>query len=177
MKRKPLYGAVTLLLCSLTGPLLAQSQEQIDRFNEERRAYFTKELELTDAECKAFFPLYEDFQNRKMKLVEDERNTWSYAYNNAENLSEEEIQETLKKVYALKEQQLQLEKEYYQEKFLKALPAKKVLSLGKVEFDFRRYLLHKLRDERNKSGSQGGRSSKRSESPEPVPMIPGPYPF
>jgi hypothetical protein len=177
MKLKPLYGAVTLLLCSLTGGLFAQSQEQIDKFNEERRAYFTKELELTDSECKAFFPLYEDFQNRKMKLVEDERNTWSYAYNNAENLSEEEIQETLVKAYSLKEQQLQLEKEYYQEKFLKALPAKKVLSLGKVEFDFRRYLLHKLRDERKESGSQGGRAPRRSESPEPVPMIPGPYPF
>jgi len=177
MKRNILNGAVTLLLCSLTGPLFAQSQEQIDRFNEERRTYFTKELELTDAECKAFFPLYEDFQNRKMKLVEDERNTWSYAYNNAENLSEEEIQETLKKAYSLKEQQLQLEKEYYQEKFLKALPAKKVLSLGKVEFDFRRYLLHKLRDERNDSSSQGGRSNRRSETPETIRMIPGPYPF
>ncbi len=165
------------MLCSLTGTLFAQSQEQIEKFNQERRTYFTKELELTDAECKAFFPLYEDFQNRKMKLVEDERNTWSYAYNNADNLSEEEIQETLEKAYSLKLQQVQLEKEYYQEKFLKALPAKKVLSLGKVEFDFRRYLLHKLREERNEPGNQGGRSNRRSDNQESVPMIPGPYPF
>jgi hypothetical protein len=177
MKHLNVFGAVTFLLFSLSGTLFAQSQEQIDKFNQERRAYFTKELALSDSESKAFFPLYEDFQNRKMKLVEDERNTWMYAYNNAENLSEEEIQETLEKAYSLKEQQLKLEKQYYQEKFLKALPAKKVLSLGKVEFDFRRYLLHQLREDREDNNSQGGRSSRRSESPGSVPMIPLPYPY
>lgn len=176
MKRGFLFVTVMLFLGSLTGGLFAQSQEQIDRFNEERRNYFTEQLELTDAESKSFFPLYEDFQNRKMKLVEDERNTWSYAHNNADNLSEDEILETLEKAYALKESQLQLEKEYYEGKFLKALPAKKVLSLGKVEYDFRRYLLHKLREEGDRE-SQGGRNTRRSNEQIPGPMYPYPSPF
>jgi hypothetical protein len=182
MKRKILYFlSAGIFFCAASGTLSAQSQEQIDKFNEERKAYFTEKLELTDSEGKAFWPLYEDFQNRKMKLVEDERNTWSYAHKNAENLSDKEILETLGKAYTLKEQQLELEREYYEGKFLKALPAKKVLQLGKVEWDFRRYLLRKLREEGDgRRGQRGGQGS-GSGAQEPIgeaarpPMYPAPY--
>ena len=76
MKTRVLYFITTLMFLSITsGTLFAQSQEQIDKFNEERKIYFTEKLELTESESKAFWPLFEDFQNRKMKLVEDERNT------------------------------------------------------------------------------------------------------
>jgi len=165
-----LTALAVLFVTSAT--LLAQSQEQIDKFNEERKIYFTKELELTDAESKAFWPLYEDFQNRKMKLVEDERNTWLYAHKNADNLTDKEILETLEKAYTLKDKQLQLEREYYQEKFLEALPAKKVLKLGKVEWDFRRYLIRKLRENGQGRRGQGGGSGNKSEEAEPLPMSP-----
>jgi len=175
MKNKVIYilSAVAFLITT-SGTLVAQSQEQIEKFKEERKVYFTEELELTDMESKAFWPLYDDFHNRKMKLVEDERNTWMYAHKNADNLSEKEILETLEKGYSLKEKQLELEREYYQEKFLEALPAKKVLKLGKVEWDFRRHLLRKLREEGQSRRGQGGGSGKRSEAAETLPMGPSP---
>jgi len=156
-----------MFLLPASGSLFAQSQEQIDKFNEERKTYFTEELELTDAESKAFWPLYEDFQNRKMKLVEDEMNSFKYANKNIDNLTESEIKTTLEKIYRLKEEQLQLEKEYYQVKFYKALPAKKVLKLGKVEWDFRRHLLHKLREEGASQRGAGGRSGSGPGAMEP----------
>lgn len=163
-----------LLAFAPTGKLLAQSQEQIDKFNEERKVYFTEELELTDSESKAFWPLYDDFHNRKMKLIEDERNTWMYAHKNADNLTEKEILETLEKGYTLKEKQLELEREYYQGKFLEALPANKVLKLGKVEWDFRRTLIRKLRGNedghRGQGKGQGNGSGKGSDGMEPLPM-------
>ena len=182
MKIRLLYFLAPLgFLLSASGSLMAQSQEQIDKFNEERKVYFTEKLELTDMESKAFWPLYEDFQNRKMKLVEDERNTWSYAQKNANNLSEKEILETLEKVYTLKEKQLALEMEYYQSKFLKALPAKKVMQLGKVEWDFRRHLLQKLRGEDDNRRGQGGGSGNRPQDLDPASHGPspayGPYPM
>ncbi len=46
-----------------------------------------------------------------MKLVEDERNTWTYAHKNASNFSDQEILETLEKGYNLKEKQLELERD------------------------------------------------------------------
>jgi hypothetical protein len=177
MKSRISILSAAIFLLATSGTLIAQSQEQIEKFNEERKVYFTEKLELTTAEANAFWPLYEDFQNRKMKLVEDERNTWLYAHKNAENLSDKEILETLEKAYTLKDQQLELEREYYQDKFLKALPAKKVLKLGKVEWDFRRYLLRKLREEGKDNGGQGGRSGKQGSGPESHPMSPDPHFF
>lgn len=168
MKSKILFFlSVALLICATSGSLKAQSQEQIDKFNEERKAYFTEKLEFTEQESKAFWPLYNDFQNRKMKLVEDERNTWTYAHKNAENLSDKEILETLEKAYTLKDKQLELEREYYQGKFLEALPTKKVLKLGKVEWDFRRHLLRELRKDRDSGRGKGGNSGKSSGGEEP----------
>ena len=176
MKPKLIFFLSALMfLFTTSGALLAQSQEQIDKFNEERKVYFTEQLELTDQESKAFWPLYDDFHNRKMKLVEDERNTWMYAHKNADNLSDKEILETLEKGFNLKEKQNDLEREYYQEKFLKALPAKKVLKLGKVEWDFRRYLIRKLREQGDGHRGQGGGSGKRTEGAEPFPMAPLPF--
>ena len=79
----------------------AQTEEQIEKFNEEREVYFNEKLELTESEKKAFWPLYNDFNNRKMKLMEEERNTFRYAHKNAENLSDEEIKEILARILKL----------------------------------------------------------------------------
>ena len=173
MYKRILYSiSAVLFMVSFNGmgTLMAQTQEQIDQFKKERKAYFSEKLELTDAESKAFWPLYEDFANRKMKLVEDERSTYGYAHKNADNLSDKEIKETLAKAFKLKEEQLALEKNFYQNKFMTALPAKKVMKLGKVEWDFRRHLMRKLREkgdgkQGNRSGgSSGGSSSSGSSS-------------
>lgn len=175
------FSAAVMFLFTTSGFLFAQTQEQIDKFNAERKSYFTEKLELTDAESKAFWPLYDDFQNRKMKLVEDERNTYQYAYKNADHLTEMEILENLEKVYTLKDKQIELESEYYQDKFLKALPAKKVLMLGKVEWDFRRYLLQQLRDREGSHRGQGGGTGNSPEISEhswqePAPLyMPAPF--
>lgn len=175
MYRKIIYTlSAVLFLVSFSGmgTLMAQTQEQIDQFNEERRAYFTDKLELTEAEGKAFWPLYEDFANRKMKLVEDERSTYAYAHKNADNLSDKEIRETLAKAFRLKEEQLALEKDFYQNKFMTVLPAKKVMKLGKVEWDFRRHLMRKLRekgDGKRGGGNGGGSSNSGSSSIGPLP--------
>jgi hypothetical protein len=177
--KKILSHAAFLLFVAGLLPLTAQSEEQIKKFKKERVAFFTERLELTETESAAFWPLYEDFSNRKMKLVEDERNTIKYAHENADNLSDKEIMETLAKVSRLKEQTLELEVEYYQDKFLKAIPPRKVLKLGKVEWDFRRHLYRELRGQKDgqgrggRGGGQGnGHSSSEGSQPGPSPILP-----
>jgi len=172
--RKPTKLIAVFFLATVfgLGSLMAQTQEQIDQFNQERKAYFTEKLELTDAESRAFWPLYEDFANRKMKLVEDERNAYAYAHKNADHLSDKEVRETLATTFRLKEEQLALEKDFYQNKFMTVLPAQKVMKLGKVEWDFRRYLMKKLREQRNdRDGrSSSNRSGGSKGGPEPAGM-------
>lgn len=152
-------------------PLVAQTDEQIERFNKEREVYYNENLQLTDSEIKAFWPLYNDFNNRKMKLMEDERSTFVYAQKNANNLSDKEITESLDKIRKLKEDQLRLETEYYQIKFPKVLPPKKVLNLYKVEWDFRRHLLRKLR-EQGREGRTEDAGAGGGNGPHPLPHEP-----
>ena len=60
---------LALLLWSVAAN--AQSKEQIKKFNKEREAYFNEELELSGSEKKAFWPVYNDFTKRKMKVMEE----------------------------------------------------------------------------------------------------------
>jgi hypothetical protein len=152
-------AAFALFIC-WTADALAQTEEQIKRFNQERNTYFTEKLELTTAEAEAFWPLYNDFFNRKMKIMEDEKNTFRYSNENADNLSDKEITETLDKISRLRSDLCQLEQEYYHEKFQQALPPKKVLKLYKVEWDFRHYLIDKIRDQ-----GQGGPGDRNRDDP------------
>ena len=167
--------AVAILgLSFLTGAAIAQTEEQIERFNKEREAYFNDKLELTDAESKAFWPLYNDFYNRKMKLIEDERNAFKYSQKNADNLSDQEILEILEKIQRLKTDQAKLEQEYYHKKFPEVLPPKKVLKLYRVEWDFRSYLINKIRGNGEGQGGHGGGGNPRGgmENMEHIPLPP-----
>lgn len=164
-----LTGILSLALLIWSVALNAQSEEQIKQFNAERESYFNENLELTEVEKLEFWPVYNDFNNRKMKLMEEERNTFRYSHQNAENLSDKEINETLARIRDIKEEIFQLEQEYYKEKFPTVLPPKKVLKLYKVEWDFRRHLVGRLRGEGHGKGSGqgGGRGQRAPDSPIP----------
>ncbi len=162
-----------LILSVMTGRIHAQSDDQMEQLNQERKAYFNEQLELTGEETQVFWPLYNDFQNRKMKIVEDERNTFRYTQQNADNLSDGEIVETLEKIQRLRSELCQLEQEYYGEKLPEVLPPKKVLKLYKVEWDFRRHLINKIRG--HGQGGPGGKGKSREGrggGVEPMPPPP-----
>ncbi len=134
----------------------AQTEEQIKKFNEDREAYFNENLELTDSEKKAFWPVYNDFINRKTKVMEEERNTFRYCHDNAGNLSDKEINEILARILDNKAQVFKLEQEYFKDKFPMVLPPEKVLKLYKVEWDFRKHLVKKLRSDGKGDGKGDG---------------------
>ena len=164
-----LTAALMLLLCFRMAPLKAQSEEQIKQFNQEREIYFTEKLELTESEAEKFWPVYNDFHYRKMKLAEEERNTFRYCYQNADNLTDKEFIEALEKIRGLKDEQHKLEQKYYHEKFPTVLPPRKVMFLYKVEWDFRSHLLRKIRGHGSKEGGRRGGHSGEGRVPAPAP--------
>ena len=167
MTRYTSLVSMALLLWSMAAN--AQSEEQIKKFNEERETYFNEQLELSGSEKKAFWPVYNDFTKRKMKVMEEERNTFRYSHENAENLSDEEINEILARILTYKEQVFQLEQKYYKEKFPSVLPPEKVLKLYKVEWDFRRHLVKKLRGGGHGKGPGQGPGAGPGQGPGPGP--------
>ncbi len=169
---------VAMLLFLFAGlmPLRAQSQEQVERFRKEREAFFTERLDLTPQELRAFWDVYDDLYNRKMKLAEDERNAFSYAHQNADHLTDAEAAELLDKIGKLKVEQIQLENDYYQNKFTEVLPAKKVIKLYQVDFDFRRYLLRRLRETQREESDGGDRRNGGRPDDGMHPFYPLPIP-
>lgn len=169
-------GLFMLALLIWSGAAFAQSEEQIKKFNQEREDYFNEKLELSESEKKAFWPVYNDFHHRKMKVIEEERNTFRYSNENAENLSDEEIKSILTRIRDYKEQVFLLEQEYYKEKFLSVLPPEKVLKLYKVEWDFRKHLVRKLKGDGHGKGQGRGAGDGKGEGAPGMPPMPGPPP-
>jgi Spy/CpxP family protein refolding chaperone len=116
------------------------------RLEEEKKEFFTRNIELTRTEAKAFWPVYDDYQNRKDRIVSEKRTLMRYYMENSKNMKEQEISETLDKYIALEQQETELFITF-NKKFREILPDEKVLRIYVAEIKFKDYLLKQLRTE------------------------------
>ena len=128
-----------IILCSLT----AMGQEAGDNIRDPRArekiraahaAYVTERLELTASEAEKFWPLYRQYIEKRRGLrqqLREERREGT----DGEKLLELDLK--------IKQQELDLEKEYTQQ-FQKIISAEKLLKLRQAEGDFRKLLLRQI---------------------------------
>ncbi len=137
---------VCLLLAALPVSLAGQqwNNPQSQRFEEEKIAYFTEKLSLSEVEAEEFWPIFNDLHNRRMKINQDEKSLLDYYSTNAQYMSDDEVGETVKKYLDLQEQRRTLESEYHH-KLVGVLGERKVMTLYTLEREFRLYLLRKFR--------------------------------
>ncbi len=145
LKTAILISAV--LTCSLI--LSAQPGQMrrgaaFDQVEAEKIAFFTRYLELSNQEAKEFWPLYDDFQNRRNQIVENRQSVSRYFSQNYHNLTEKEAEETADKYINLQVQEVNLAKEFHH-KFKKVLPPEKVMRFYQAENEFRMHLLRRIR--------------------------------
>ena len=125
-----------LCLCLVTAPLLAQSkdEEKITRdiITAKKKLIVVKNMNLTESEKKAFWPVYEQYQarltknnDRTVKLIE----AYAKAY---DNLTDQKAKSLLKEYLAIEEERLKLQKSFVT-KFERVIPAKKVVRYYQVE--------------------------------------------
>lgn len=114
------------------------------RIHEEKVAFFNKRLKLSKDEANKFWPVYNDFQSRKNKIANEKRTLMRYYSENATNMSDKEITETLNKYIAYEKQETEL-LVTYNEKFRAILSDEKVLKIYITEVQFKDYLLKQLR--------------------------------
>jgi len=153
---KPLvYLALTL---ALSVPLNAQMNQNMERFHEERITFFNEKLQLSPAQAEKFWPVYDDYNNRRTKLGEEEKNLLNFFACNSGNMTEQEIDESIKKYLDLQHKEAELVSQYTR-KFEEFLPKEKVLMIFVTERQFRVYLLQKINEMRG--GPQNGRGMHR----------------
>ena len=111
----------------------------------QQKAFFTERAGLTEDEANAFFPLYNELQQKKRELNRETRRIMRQEGGAA--TSEEQ---SLKAIDAIAETNIkiaELEKEYLQ-KFKKVLPASKILKVQNAEEQFNSQILKDIQQSR-----------------------------
>lgn len=146
-----LFFAVGIILMTLQVQVNAQD-ESFDRMKSIKVAYITERLGLTPQEAEVFWPVYNDFENRKGEIHHNRRKLTEDFMKNQENLSDTEVikmlDEYTKYNKAESELLIQIDK-----KFREILPPAKVMKLNIAEVQFRNYLINKFREQHGRSGS------------------------
>ena len=126
----------TMLWFSLPTHAFAQATDEIEVMRSmaqtERKLVIAKNMNLTEAESEAFWPVYNEY-HEKMRKVNDKRvKAIQELGREWDTLSGERSQEILKDYLNFQEERLKLRKKYLK-KFNKVLPPKKVTRYYQVE--------------------------------------------
>lgn len=152
---KTVKRILILLLLTVTVNVVGQDskrQERSKKIEAMKIAYITEQLELTPAEAKKFWPLYNQ-HDEKMDLIRKKQREnireKLKATGGVENMSEELAEQIIKF-------NMQSDKEYYEAKtnfvgkLQKVISYHKILKLQMAERDFRRKLFERLKKNREK---------------------------
>jgi hypothetical protein len=125
-------------------PVTAQNPN-LEKLNAYKIAFFTRRMNLTSQEAEKFWPVYNEFQEKR-NAIQTERQTLNRYFNQNElNMTEKELIEAGDKTVALQVQEAALAQEYHK-KFKEILAPVKVIRLYQAENQYRLQLLNELRD-------------------------------
>jgi hypothetical protein len=141
----------TILLLFVSNSLFSQGrqrqwQERYRQLESQRIAFITKELSLTPEEAQVFWPVYNEYNQKRNQLMIKHRVNRA-AEVNLQQLSETELNNLADSDVRNLEEMAALRREYHQ-RFKHILPTIKVVQLYNAERDFNRNLFNETRGER-----------------------------
>ena len=113
-----------------------QDQKVRDKIEAARIAYITDQLQLTPSEAEKFWPIYREFAERRREIRQQLRDARN---GNTEQTDQEAVDQQFK----IKQQELDLEKDY-SGRLLKVISAQKLRSLPQAERKFRQMILDQI---------------------------------
>jgi hypothetical protein len=139
-------GVIFLIVLAVFPILQTKAQNpNLDKLNAYKIAFFTRRLNLTSQEAEKFWPVYNEYQNKR-NSIQIERQTLNRNINQNElNMSEKEMIEAGDKHIALQIQEATLAQEYHK-KFREILSPAKVIRLYQAENQYRLQLLNEIKD-------------------------------
>ncbi|MDR0660493.1 MAG: hypothetical protein LBG19_06775 [Prevotellaceae bacterium] len=131
-----------------TQVFVMKRQESMREIQSQRVAFFTDAMKLTPEEAQVFWPLYNQYSEKKNKLAEEQKKMMkSFSPEGIAAMTNSEATAAANTYVKLQQQENDLLQEYHQ-KFTKQLPTKKVLQMYKAEKDFMQNLLWHLKGQR-----------------------------
>jgi hypothetical protein len=149
MKRKAISIAVLMILTFSW--IIAQNPNQ-ERLNAYKIAFFTKRLNLTSNEAERFWPLYNDFQDKKAS-IQMQRIQMNRKFNQeGSTMSDTEIIALGDKLVELEVLEAELSVKFHKS-VKEVLPPVKVLRLYQAENQYKVQLLNELQDRKPLRGN------------------------
>lgn len=145
-------NTILLALFIWIAPLSAQtpasgpSPSGAERVKALKVAFITKALDLTSEEAEKFWPIYNEYQDKRDVVRAQLAENRKKVKEQSETLSPEELMKLADEEMTLRQQDLDLQKEMH-EKLKKVLPAKKLALLYVAEEDFKKELLKMLKED------------------------------
>jgi len=149
LKKIVILAFVAFLSMSVIAQKHRDKHELGEKYQAQKVAYITNALDLTAEESAAFWPVYNE-HDQKMHTLKAEMHEYRGNLLDNDEVTEEQANEAILFIQKHLTDINELEIEY-QNKYLEILPAKKVLMLMKAEKDFRRDLLRRLGERREKN--------------------------
>ncbi len=136
------YGVIAIMILG-SYVALAQPERMRDRIHEARKEYVLKRLDLNAEQQKKFPPIYDEYAKKQHQLQRQIRGLRFEAA--TLSLSDAELAADLDKMLQLRQQELDLEKEFLN-KCKTILSIKQIAEMYKAEKDFLRTALRNLRE-------------------------------
>jgi hypothetical protein len=156
MKNKWMLPFVFVLV--FTGRAYTQDDEALEKIRAAKVAFFTNKLSLSTAEAQAFWPIFNEYEEKHHQLKKKKRSLMMSRF--IEEKSDNELIADLRKLHELRQNEVELDKEYL-EKYLKVLPPQKVADYYRAERQFSIEVLKNMR--RNMDGKHGRRGPHHKE--------------
>jgi len=115
-----------------------------EKFKAKKIAYITDAINLTPAEAEKFWPVYNEFEQKRFLIMEERHSLEKKLNVKIEEMSDEKYIELTKKLISFPKTEGDLFLEY-NEKFLKILSPRKVVQLYVADMGFKSFLLKEFR--------------------------------
>jgi len=145
MKKLNLFVIMLVLSFGITTHAQDIESEKLDRINAQKVAFFTQGIQLSQAEAEIFWPVYNEYQQKRNELQLARKESRKSYTMFKETLSDQEIEKLADQFVNFSINEAELLAEYHK-KFKDILPISKVMKLYEAENQFRNYLLRQIRN-------------------------------
>jgi hypothetical protein len=147
---------IGLLLCVGASTVSAQPKQEAraEKIKAYRVAVFTEILNLSSEEAQGFWPIYNEYLDKRESLQKELKMT-----RQIDGMNDNEVEDYIKKYFELRNKELDLEKDLTQ-KLRKVLPLRKIAKIPVAEREFREALVQKLQEAREKRMERRGIGNK-----------------
>ena len=127
----------------------ARKGQRLAQIENAKIAFITNRVALTQDQAQRFWPVYNEFSDRRREL---NRNGRLLRREITEGMTDQQIRENFTQSFAMRQQELNLEKEYF-DKFQKVISLRQVAQLFQAERDFTKEVIKRVA---GRPGQPGG---------------------